>query len=57
MGLVLRTKHGQGFMFVCPHVAAAIRERSLCPGMEWRIYRPMCPGCFGEWRQQVGSSG
>jgi hypothetical protein len=99
MGLVVCPKHGNGFMFVCPHVGEAIVSGRTCPGIEYlaytdadpelqgvqldcwicprcvsdhklppngtviadgdcfmnrtaAIYRPMCPGCFKDWRSQ-----
>ncbi len=105
MGLVVCPKHGNGFLFVCPHVAAAVRAGAPCPGIEYRsytaadhpglaglalgcwfcpaciarhrmpptgtaildadvflartseLYRPMCPGCFAEWRAAQRVSG
>jgi hypothetical protein len=100
MGLVVCQKHGNGFMFVCPHVRDAVAARESCHGIEYltytnaeleldgielacwfcpaciqdnqlpvsgtvivdgeefmkrtgRLYRPMCPGCFNDWRDQV----
>jgi hypothetical protein len=98
MGLVVCPKHGNGFLFVCPHVAAAVFAGSPCRGIQhlaytaandpeladlelagWfcpqciednhlppsgtaapdpdgflegtsALYRPVCPGCFQEWR-------
>src|SRR4030095_11173327 len=33
MGLVVCPKHGNGFMFVCPEVADAVRASAPCPGI------------------------
>jgi hypothetical protein len=100
MGLVVCSKHGNGFMFVCPHIVTAVRSASACPDIQhlaytaaddpelddielacWfcpqciednhlppngravpdadefinvtsALYRPMCPGCFKDWRAQ-----
>lgn len=97
MGLVVCRKHGNAFLYVCPHVVEAVQSNSPCRGIEYRVYsaanvglegfelgcwfcptciadhalppigtaladpdpylivtnslyRPMCPGCFDDWR-------
>ena|SRR5690242_10076228 len=103
MGLVICPKHGNGFMYVCPHVVSAVLSAAPCPGVEYfayfakddpelegiylagwfcpqcvaahafppsgtavaeadgffhrtsALYRPMCPGCFDEWREGLRS--
>jgi hypothetical protein len=104
MGLVVCPKHGNGFLFVCPHIVAAVLSDAACPGVEYlgyfakddqdleglelgcwfcpecvaehnlppsgttfldpdglripsALYRPMCPGCFDEWREGVQLDG
>lgn len=34
MGLVICPKHGNGFMFVCPHICAAVDGGEPCHGIE-----------------------
>jgi len=98
--LVVCEQHGNGFMFVCPHVATAISNGSACRDIRhldfkaphdedladltldgWfcnhcveehqlpidgfvadadsfldntnDIFRPMCPGCFEDWRARM----
>jgi hypothetical protein len=61
MGLVICPKHGNGFLFVCPHVVAAVESGSSCPGLEYRSYTDpelegielgcwFCPECIAEHR-------
>jgi hypothetical protein len=38
MGLVICRKHGRGFMFVCPHVVAAVRSSTACHGIQKIAY-------------------
>ena len=34
MGLVVCPKHGNGFMFVCPHVSDAVVAGEACHGIQ-----------------------
>ena len=99
MGLVVCPKHGNGFMFVCPHISEAVVAGQPCHEIQYlsytdagpelagfelacwfcpqcmqdhklppngtviaegddfmngtsELYRPMCPGCFKDWRAQ-----
>ena len=97
MGLVVCPKHGNGFLFVCPHVFTCVYDGTTCRGIQYltyedaelaefklacwfcpqcieenhlppdgsivldddeftnrtnELYRPMCPGCFEDWRTQ-----
>lgn len=38
MGLVVCPKHGNGFMFVCPHVSTAVHTGSQCRGIRLLVY-------------------
>ena len=100
MGLVVCEQHGGGFMYVCPHVVAAISTDSARRDIRYlefaasddeeladltlagwfcaccidgyhlptdgcvtdadsflegasAVFRPMCPGCFEDWRSRV----
>lgn len=69
MGLVICPKHGNGFMFVCPHVSGAVLANSPCPGIELRAYRMFedddtdytkiecwfCPQCIATYHIPDGS--
>lgn len=55
MGLVVCVEHGNGFMFVCPHVAEAVLSAHPCLGIEFREYEDppevivgcwFCPACI-----------
>jgi hypothetical protein len=38
MGLVICPEHGNGFLFVCPHVITAIEEGTPCHGIQRLAY-------------------
>ena len=61
MGLVVCGKHGNGFMFVCPHVRDAILEDGPCDGIQQLCHSIndlpelenccwYCPHCIAEYR-------
>jgi hypothetical protein len=64
MALVICSKHGNGALFVCPHVVRAMQLGSPCPGIEYRQYSAaddpelegvelgcwFCAGCRSEHR-------
>src|SRR6478752_3106476 len=66
MGMVVCPKHGNGFMFVCPHVADAVQCDRACGGIRqlshWIDDLPevvigcwYCPQCVSE--HQIPPSG
>jgi hypothetical protein len=66
MGLVVCPKHGNGFMFVCPHVAEAVLSDGPCGGIQklghWiedlreaPIHCWFCPQCISDY--QIPPSG
>ena len=38
MGLVVCPIHGNGFLFVCPHISTAVIAHSPCPGIQYLAY-------------------
>src|SRR5687767_14674203 len=47
MGLVICPKHGNGFMFVCPHVVDAVYFDKPCRGIEPLTYSSSDSGLTG----------
>jgi hypothetical protein len=47
MGLVVCPKHGNGFLFVCPHVGAAVSAGQPCHGIQYLVYTAADPDLAG----------
>ncbi len=61
MGIIRCPRHGNGFMFVCPHVVTAVLASSACRGIQYLAYATddpeladiklacwFCPQCIEE---------
>src|SRR5438067_8632988 len=64
MAMVVCPKHGNGAVFVCPHVVKAVLTGGPCPGVEYRSYAAaddpeledvslgcwFCPQCVADYQ-------